>query len=52
MTNESLQISSEELLELKKENPLEIAVILEMLAESGEDYYAEMEELEHPRRAA
>lgn len=52
MTNKNLQISCEELLELKNENPLEVAVILEMLAESGEDYYAEMEELEHPRHAA
>jgi len=52
MTNENLQISSAELLELKKENSLEIAVILEILAEPGEDYYAEMEALEHPLRAA
>ncbi len=52
MTNENLQINCQELLELKNENPQEVAVILEMLAESGEDYYAEMEELEHPRRAA
>ena len=52
LQNDNLQISCEELLELKNENPLEIAVIMEMLAEAGEDHYAEMEELEHPRRVA
>ncbi len=52
MTNENLQISCEELLELKDNNPLEVAVIMEMLAEAGEDYYEEMDALEHPRRVA
>ncbi len=52
MTNENLQINCNELLELKNENPLEVAVILEMLAEAGESYYAEMEELKHPRQVA
>ncbi len=52
MTNENLQISCEELLELKHENPLEISIILEMLAEAGEDYYTEMELLEHPKKVA
>ncbi len=52
MTNENLQINCEELLALKSENPLEIEVILEMLAEAGEDYYTEMEQLEHLRKAA
>ena len=57
MTNENLEndnllITCEELLELKNENPLEVAVILEMLAEAGESYYAEMEALEHPRQVA
>jgi len=52
MTNENLQISSEELLELKRDNPLEISVILEMLAEAGEDYYTEIQQLENPRKVA
>ena len=52
MTNENLQITSEELLALYGENPLEIGVILEMLAEAGEDCHIEMEQLEQPRKAA
>lgn len=52
LENDNLLISCKELLELKKENPQEIAMILEMLAEAGEDYYTEMEALEHPRQVA
>jgi hypothetical protein len=52
LVNDSLLISCEELLELKNENPLQVALILDMLAEAGEDFYAEMEALEHSRQAA
>ncbi len=52
LENDNLLISCEELLELKKENPLEVTMILDMLAEAGEDYYAEMKALEHSRQAA
>ncbi len=52
LENDNLLISCKELLELKKENPQQVAMILEMLAEAGEDYYTEMEALEHSRQAA
>ena len=52
MNNENLEISCEDLLELKKDHPLEIQVIMEMLAEAGEDYYAEMDQLENPLQTA
>ncbi len=37
MTNEHLQISYEELIELKKEYPLEVEMIMNLLSEAGED---------------
>lgn len=52
MTNEHLTISCEELLTLKHDHPLEIEIIMEMLAEAGEDYSFEMEQLEQPMRSA
>lgn len=52
MTNENLEISCKELLELKREHPLEVGVILEMLAEAGEDLYSEMFQLEYPLQSA
>ena len=48
MTNENLTVDCKELLDLKQEYPLEVEVIMEMLAEAGEDYYAEMNQLEYP----
>ena len=39
MTNENLQISRNDLLELKYSHPDELEVILEMLAEVGEHFY-------------
>ena len=52
MTNENLTIDCKELLELKKEYPLEVEVIMEMLAEAGEDYYAGVNQLEYPLQSA
>jgi len=52
MTNENLTISCEDLLALKNDHPLEVEVIMEMLAEAGEDYSFEMEQLERPLRTA
>ena len=48
MTNESLIINCEELMELKSEYPLEITVIMEMLSEAGEGCNLEMSQLEQP----
>ena len=48
MTNKNLTINCKELLALKDEYPLEIEVIMEMLAEADEDYYQEMNQLEQP----
>lgn len=48
MTNENLKINCKELLELKKEYPLEIEVIMEILSEAGEDYSLELSRLELP----
>ena len=52
MTNENLTIDCKELLDLKKKYPLEIEVIMWMLAEAGDDYYAEMHQLEYPAHSA
>lgn len=52
MTNENLTIGCEELLDLKQEYPFEIAVIMEMLAEVGEDYHDELYQLEHSLQSA
>lgn len=52
MTNEHLTISCEELLALKHDHPLEVDIIMEMLAEAGEDYSFEMELLERPLQSA
>ena len=48
MTNEHLQINLKELLELNYSHPRELEVILEMLAEAGENHYVaeEMEAFE------
>ena len=54
MTNENLTIDCKELLDLKRKYPLEIEVIMCMLAEAeaGDDYYAEMHQLEYPTHSA
>lgn len=52
MTNENLVIDCKELFALKSEYPTEIAIIMEMLAEAGEDYYAEMCRLKYPIQSA
>ena len=52
MTNDNLEIRCEELLKLKNDHPLQVGVILEMLAEAGEDLYDEMFQLEYPLLAA
>lgn len=53
MTSEHLQISGQDLLELKYKHPLELEVIMEMLEEAGEGYYLEeMEAFENPSEVA
>ena len=51
MTNANLRIDCEELLALKSEYPLEIEVIMEMLAEAGEECI-EMNQSEYPLQSA
>ena len=53
MTSEHLQISGQDLLELKYKHPLELEVIMEMLEEAGEGFYLEeMEAFENPSEVA
>lgn len=52
LTDDYLTITAEELLILKQENPLEIEVIMEMLAEAGEDYSEAVSQLEMMQKAA
>ena len=52
LTDDYLAITAEELLILKQENPFEIEIIMEMLAEAGEDFSDEVSQLERMPQAA